>query len=291
MNSHTREALTAEINALLERRRTTAAKMRLKDALQQFPDDQELQLQAAWADYIDDDNAAAETTVKQLLAKDPTNESARQLLFHLLLEKNALAEAEEIIIGLLREYPRYAPYYGQYALALVRATQTKKARTLANEGLKFDPDDINCLSAQTFCDFIEQKSGVSSQALQKLLQRHPQSIRTLALIMAALEDRGDHRAAYRISQELVRAQPDNPDIIQAALDLKVANHWSLYPLWPLLRWGWAGSIGLWILAVTSIYFVGHTYPNYAFPVAIGYIAYVVYSWVWPPVLRRWISQS
>ncbi len=166
-----------------------------KGALQHYPDHPELLLQSAWADYMDDENAAALVTVRQVLISVPENRSARRLLFALLVEKNNLAEAEQVIVQLLRDYPEHAPYYAHYAELMIRTMNLAKARALADEGYKYDADNADCLAARTVCDFVEQPSGASSHALQQLLARYPQSTRTLLLILTAMQDRGDHRAA------------------------------------------------------------------------------------------------
>jgi tetratricopeptide (TPR) repeat protein len=291
MNSSPPELIAAEVEALLERNRIAQAKARLRGALQDYPSHPELLLQSAWADYMSGGNEDALHTVHQVLASDPENQSARQLLFELLAEKNNLVEAEQVILQLLHDYPEHAPYYGRYAELMIRAMQLEKARALASEGLKYDPGDAGCLAARAICDFCEQRPGTSSQALQQLLVRYPQSERTLLLVLAALEDRGHNRAALRIAQQLVQAQPDNGQFVQLAARLKAAAHWTMMPLWPMSRWSWGASIALWLLAIVSIRIVSRINPAAAVVLALCYLAYVIYSWVWPPLLRRWIARA
>jgi tetratricopeptide (TPR) repeat protein len=238
-----------------------------------------------------DANDAALATVRQVLAQDLDNQSARLLLFELLTEKNNLGEAEQVIVELLRDYPEHAHYYGRYAELMIRAMHFQKARALADEGIRYDPDDPGCLAARTICDFIEQRAGASSHSMQQLIVRYPQSVRTLILILVALQDRGDHRGALRIAQELVRAQPDNANFVQLAAELKANAHWSMLPLWPMARWGWGASIALWLLGTGAIRILGQSHPVAALAVAVCFVTYVIYSWVWPPLLRRWMTRG
>lgn len=285
------QLLVAEVEALLERRRIAQAKARLKGALQDHPNHPVLLLQSAWADHLDDDPDGALATVRQVLLQVPENQSARLLLFELQVEKNNLRDAEQVIVELLRDYPEHAPYYARYAELMIRAMQLQKARALCEEGLKYDPHDAGCLGARALCDFIEQPSASTSHSLQQLLVRHPQSTRTLVLILIALEDRGDFRGALRIAQELVRAQPDNAEFVRIASHLKATTHWSMLPLWPILRWGWAASIALWLVGAASVRIVGQSDPVAALMLAIFILVYVIYSWVWPPLLRRWMARA
>jgi tetratricopeptide (TPR) repeat protein len=291
MSNTTPQLLVGEVEALLERRRTAQAKARLRAALQDYPNHPELLLQSAWADYMDDDSDAALATVRQVLVQKPENQSARLLLFELLIEKNKLSDAEQVIVQLLRDYPKHAPYYGRYAELMIRAMKLAKARALSEEGLKYDPDNAGCLAASTLCDFIEQRQGAASHSLQQLLVRHPEAMRTLVLILAALQDRGDHRGALRIAQELVQAQPDNDNLAQLTAELKATTHWSMLPLWPVLRWGWGASIALWLLGAAAVRIVGRSDVAAAAILAFCILGYVIYGWAWPPLLRRWIARS
>jgi predicted Zn-dependent protease len=285
------EVIAHEVSALLERRRIVQARARLKTALQEFPDHPDLLLQSAWTDYLADDNAAALATVRHLITRDPENQRVRLLLFKLLIETGKLAEAESVILDLLRQYPEHPPYYGRYAELMIHAMQLVKARALAQEGLKYDPDDANCLTALALCDFIEQPGAAAAHSLQQLLVRHPQSQRTLALVAFALNDRGDQKGAFRIAQELVRAQPDNPEFVRLAMELKAATHWTMLPLWPMMRWGWAASVGLWVTGIVAVQVMARINPAVAGILVIVIVLYAIYSWIWPPILRRWIARS
>jgi hypothetical protein len=152
--------------------------------------------------------------------------------------------------------------------------------------LRYDADDSECLAAQAVCEFIEQPTGAPSRGLQQLLVRHPQSMRTLVLVVIALQQRGNAREARRVAQELVRAQPDNEQLVGLARSLTVQAHWSMLPLWPMQKWGWGASFALWLIAIVGIRTLDQVDDRAAGVFAIVFLIYVVYSWVWPPILRR-----
>lgn len=278
--------IAQQVRALLERRRMTQARSLLKPALASHPDHMGLLLQAAWTDYLDDRSDEALDTVRQVLVTEPANESARLLYFELLLEKARHAEAEQVVIELLRDSPEHAHYYGRYSRLMLNTLNVAKARQLAHEGLKYDPDNAECLAGRTICDFIERPNGAASHGLQQLLVRHPQSIQTLLLVIVALQQRGDIKSARRISRELVLVQPDNASLVNLARELKIASHWSMLPLWPMQRYGWGASVALWLLAVFGLKAVRQSNPALAGVLTVIFLIYVVYSWVWPPLLRR-----
>jgi tetratricopeptide (TPR) repeat protein len=286
MSAASPDIVLQQVEALLQRRRYPQARALLKPALASHPEHPELLLQAAWIDYLDDRSDEAMGTVRQVLASEPENESARLLYFHLLTEKEQNAEAERVILELLREYPERASYYGRYADLMLRTLNVSKARQLAVEGLKYESEDPDCLSAVTVCDFIESRAGEVSHALQQMLVRHPQSIRTLVLVVIALQERGDTRGAKRVAQELVHASPDNESLVSMARELKVTTHWSMLPLWPMQRWGWAASFGIWILVIVGSRAIQKINPTWSGIFIVVVLIYVAYSWIWPPVLRR-----
>lgn len=286
MSDTTAEQVVQQVEALLERRRTSQARALLKPALAANPQHTGLLMQSAWADYLDDRNDDALATVRQVLLSEPKHDWGRLLYFELLMEKGDSAEAERVIIELLRDNPEHAHYYGRYAQLMLRALNVAKARALALEGLKYDPDSVECLAAQVVCDFIEKPGSAASHALQQLLVRHPQSVRTLLLIVIALEKRGDNAQALSIARELLRAQPDNEDLVDLVRQLRLATHWSMLPLWPVVRFGWTGSVGVWLVAVIGLSALRRSDPALAGALGVAVILYVAYSWIWPPILRR-----
>lgn len=289
MNARSPHQFVAEIEAMLERQRLSLAKTRLKEALLEFPDHPDLLLQSARLDYLQDRNAEALATLQQVLRQAPDHVEARYLLFTVKRDEGALVEAEQIIVALLHDYPEHAPFYGSYGDLMLRAMNLPKARALADEGLKYDSEDAMCLVVRTLCDLIERPSGEASHALQQLLVRSPQSTYTLILLRVALADRGDYRGALRIGQELVRAEPGNPHFVEAVQELSVMTHWSMLPLWPMQRWGWGAAIGLWIavnVALRAMASQGAEWAGLTITLSFVFLAYVIYSWVWPRILRR-----
>jgi tetratricopeptide (TPR) repeat protein len=288
MNKTTPEAAQLEIAALLERRRTAQAKERLKTYLQEYPDHRELLLLSGRAEHMDNNSKAALSIAEQVLAQDPDDADARELLFDALKAEDRLAEAERVIIGLLKDYPEYAPFYGEYALLMFQAMLLKKARALAVEGLKYDPDELNCLYVRLLCDFIGKRKTSETHSLQQLLARYPDAMQTMVSLVLVLVKRGNFHAALQVAQELLRADPGNKDVLDIVLDLRAAAHWTMQPLWPLQRWGFLASFILWLGGIVVFSVVARFSDEASGFILMVLLTYVIYSWVWPPILRRWI---
>ncbi|HTE41034.1 MAG TPA: tetratricopeptide repeat protein [Steroidobacteraceae bacterium] len=289
MTERTIEETLEQIGALVERRRTAQARALIGDAIKQFPEDTRLLLQAAWVDYLDDKSEAAMASVRQILAREPDNGEAKQLLFELLVEREDLVEAERVVIDLLRVNPESAHLYGRYADVMLRALNVPKAAALAQEGLRYAPDDRECLAARTMCDFIQQGSK-PSPALQQLLLEHPKSLRTLILVTVALEQRGQGSQAHQIAKEMLRAHPDNPHLVELVKHFRRTTHWSMLPLRPLQKYGWGASIGFWIVAVVGGRMIEKYSPQWALAFTVTVLTYVIYSWVWPPLFNKFFDK-
>lgn len=274
------------ITELLDRRRTDPARELLKEAIGRHPNDSRLMVQAARADMQDSDNLSARATLARLMASEPGHVGARLLMLSILIDDNELPAAEELALALLREFPASADLYAAYGRIMLAALQLPKARALGNEALRLDPDSEMALRVLALCDIVERPSGSDSDALRRLLAENPEDQDTLALMVTALVHRREYAAALRGAQELLRMQPDNPAWVNLVRELRYDRHWSMRPLWPLQRFGWTGSVALWVGFLIGSRVVAAVLPDWAAAINLVFLAYVIYSWVWPSLLRR-----
>lgn len=276
---------------LLDRRRTAQARGVLAEALRSDPEHAGLLYQSARADWLDDDNRTARTTLGRLLERDPEHVDARLLLLALLTEDGELVQAEQVALGLLHAYPEWPGLYAAYARVMLRALHLAKARALAEEALRLAPDSDEALRTIALCDIVDGRSGVDSAALQRLLAEHPEDQHVLALVVTALMHERRFGAALRGARELLRAQPNNPHWLTLVRELRLQTHWAMAPLWPLQRWGWAASAALWIGGIVAIRLFGQLWPALVGPATGVILAYAAYSWVGPPLIRRWVMRD
>ena len=276
---------------LLDRHRNDAARRLLAGALEEHPDDTDLLALAARADYQDDDFESAHDTLSRVLAAQPDHVQGRWLMFCVEIERGHLPQAESIVLGLLRERPDAAWLYAGYSRLMLRALNFAKARALADEALRRSPADDSALRARALCDLVDQRAATDSAALMQLLASDPHDMHTLRLVALALVHANRPRQALRLAKELLRMQPDDPSLLELVRALRADTHWSLVPLWPMQRWGWYASIGLWIVVVALLQLLRGAAPTWVGPVSMAVLAYVAYSWLWPPLLRRWLQRN
>jgi tetratricopeptide (TPR) repeat protein len=282
-------AVVGEAHALVERRRYAHARATISHGLRHFPDSAELLYLAAFVDYASDQHEAAMQTVLRVLAANPHHYGARRLCAHLHEARKEYPQAEELWIGLLRENPEDADCFGAYAELMLKTLNLEKAGRLAKEGLRHEPDHPVCLYVGALIDVISGKRGQESEPLVRLLQAHPEQVITATTLVVALTEQGRNREALRIAQELLRNQPDNPHFLSLVRELKMQTHWTMLPLYPMQRWGWGGAAVVSVAGIIGVRAMGNSVPE-PFQSAIVYtwLTYVVYSWVWPSILRRMI---
>jgi tetratricopeptide (TPR) repeat protein len=284
-------AVVGEAHALVERRRYAHARVTIAHGLRHFPDNSELLYLAAFVDYASNDHDAAMQTVLRVLAAAPEHYGARRLCAYLHEAKKEYAQAEELWIGLLREHPEDADCYGAYAELMLKTLNFDKAGRLAQEGLRHEPDNPVCLYVAAMMDVISGRAGrgQQSEALLRLLRAHPEQVMTATTLVVALMEQGRNREALRIAQELLRNQPDNPHYLALVRELKMQTHWTMLPLYPMQRWGWGGAAAVSVAGIIGVRALGNAVPEpFQSVIVYTWLAYVIYSWVWPSILRKMI---
>src|SRR5262245_5756416 len=119
----------------IERRRLADARRVLAQGLKQFPQNPDLLFHSVQVEWLGDRNQEAEATVRQVLVIAPFHPPARQLLASILMETGEFADAELLLISLLRDFPESADLYGRYSRLMLRTLHLEKAEQLAREGL------------------------------------------------------------------------------------------------------------------------------------------------------------
>lgn len=288
LEPHQRRQLVRE---LLDRRRTRQARALVAEGLRHDPEDLEMLVLGARVDWLEDRDQEAASGAREVLRRDPTHVEARLLLLAVLTHLGDLPAAEEVALSLLREMPQEPSLFVAYSRVMLRALQVEKAGALAREALRLAPDDADALRACALCDLVSGQRGADSEALQRLLAGHPDDLRTLAVVVTALHQAGRHRAALHCARQLLKADPANPHWVGLVRELQVTTHWSLWPLWPMQRFGWGASVALWALGILAVRMLGPRSPVAGAWLSGMIFTYAVYSWVWPPLLRKWLSRG
>jgi tetratricopeptide (TPR) repeat protein len=282
--------LLQQAHALIDRRRFAQARQLLTGAVQHYPEHAQLLYLCAFVDYSEKKLDAADETVNRVLTRDPKHYGARNLRAEIYEAQKRYPEAETVWIDLLQDYPESADCYAGYADLMLRTLHLHKAERLIAEGLRLAPNHQNCLYIGYLLHVIQGRSqSQDSQHLQQLLKEYPERAQSLLALVVDLDQRGDTRAALRVAQQLLTTRPDSEHFVKLVRALKRRTHWSLLPLYPMNRWGWGGAAAVTVIGILGVRIAAQTLsPAAAGTIALIWLGYVIYSWVWPPILRKLI---
>ena len=283
-------ALLQQAHALIDRRRFPQARQLLATAAQSHPDNPRVLYLIAFIDYSEGKLDDADETVSSVLLQDPEHYGGRTLRAELHEARKQFAQAETVWIELLRDHPEDADLYASYAELMMQTLHLDKAQRLMQEGLRLEPNHPKCLYIAALIHIIQGRSSDSeNEHLQRLLTEYPERIQTLLTLVVALSQRGDNRSALRVAQQLLAMRPDSPHYLTLVKELKLQTHWSLLPLYPMQRWGWGGAGVVTVLGIGIVHAARSSLTtDLASAIAYVWLAYVVYSWIWPGILRKLI---
>lgn len=204
-----------------------------------------------------------------------------------------------------------------------RLGRSQVAERALLDGLALAPHDVELL-----CTYAEvcAANGQLDKA-QKLVDRaaaqRPEAPTVYATRIQVAYTRGDDRTAQRISREFVAAHPENPNahallggtsaargqvdeayaslsqaaaarpteqaFADSALDLRIARHPLMLPLRPVLRFG---ALKTWVVAILVIFGLRAAgLPVLGALAGLAWLLFCVYSWVVPPLVRRWVRRT
>lgn len=281
----------ADAWALLELRRLSEADALIRAELSEAPNNPDSYHAGAYLAYLQDEHQAGLAYTEQGLSLAPDHTGVLYLRFLLLQETQAYAQAELIIIDLLKQAPADSDYLCAYAELMLKTLHIDKARALCNEALRVDPDSQLAKTLSYQLDVIDGESDSANTELAQLVRDNPESRQTLALIAQNLVEQHRYREAERVAAELIRLDPSEPAFIELAIELRKLTHWTSIPNWPFNRFGWAFSVGVWLVLIVFIQIVIRLDLDvpYLLEFLLGYLAWVAYSWVQPPLLKKWLQ--
>ncbi|WAS97911.1 tetratricopeptide repeat protein [Nannocystis punicea] len=281
--------LQHQIGRLLEVGRPRDARALVGKALALDPADPDTLCLAGRVELAQEQRGEAERRAHEALARAPGHDGARSLLFDVLLADKRHADAEEVVLERLRDDPADPDALADYAQLLVQVFQLDKARALVAEALRRAPDHPSAQVLDAVLHVIRGDDLAAADRLARLVAADPEAAHVAWTAMLVLGERGHHRQALEIGRQLLRRSPDDRELVDAVIEQRLASHWSMIPLWPLLRGGWVASAILWAVAVFGLILLRPFVSELALlGFAVLYLALMLYSYVGPPLLRRWL---
>lgn len=197
-------------------------------------------------------------------------------------------EAERALLDGLAIDPENVQLLCGYAHVCVDAAQLDKAEQLVARAAVHEPDAESVLTMRTLIALARGDENAATEHSRRILAHDPDNASAQATYAVVASYRGDFVSARRAMGVAAAADPGNEDYVSAARAARAATHPLLRPLILLSR---VGPIKLWFAAMATIF----TLQAVGLIVAAGVVAvcwllFSVYSWITPPLLRRWLER-
>jgi Flp pilus assembly protein TadD len=205
-----------------------------------------------------------------------------------LRSEGRLPEAEAAFLQGLSLDPNDPDLLIGYAHVCLAAGQAEKASALVERAASHAPESAAVSAARAQVAFALGKDREMHQHSTEALSHDPEDPGARALHGTASMLTGDSRSGYSSLASAAAAQPGDADLRAAAREAKLINHPLMVPLRPFGR---LNPLIVWACAVAVIYglrAVGLAAMSFAF--AMIWLAFCVYSWVVPPLVRKWINR-
>ncbi|WP_132298198.1 tetratricopeptide repeat protein [Kribbella sp. VKM Ac-2568] len=200
-----------------------------------------------------------------------------------------LPEAEAAYLQGLSLDPNDPDLLIGYAMVCLAAGQTEKAAALVERAASQAPESAAVSAARAQIAFAQGRHKDMHRHSQEALSYDPEDPGARALHGASSMLTGDSKSGYRSLASAASSHPGDQDLREAAREAKLINHPLLRPLRPFQRFN---PLVIWVCAVAVIYgFRIAGLGPLAAVVAVGWFAFCVYSWVAPPLVRRWINRK
>jgi predicted Zn-dependent protease len=198
------------------------------------------------------------------------------------------AQAERFLLDGLALAPQDVDLLCAYADLCAGEGQLEKATKLVALAAAEDPQAPIVYATRVKVAYAGGQDREAQRISQEFVAAHPANPVANALLGGVSAARGQVRPAYQGFRRAVAEDPTDHSYAESALEMRVAAHPLMLPLRPILRFG---ALKVWLTAVALIFglrLLGQ--PLLAFPIAMAWLAYCVYSWVVPPLVRRWVRR-
>lgn len=231
---------------------------------------------------------AAESTRKGL-ALAPEAVYLLYLLCNIEAEQKNLVAAEEAILKALHQKPDDPQLLCRYAILIAQGGQLDKAERLLVRARQTDPEHPAAIRTEMILSYLRGSDKEVVRSGEAALSSDPEDAYMHYLVGQALAEQGHVKETERFLSGAARLEPGDRELTDAALNARFLAHWLMIPLRPVERFGpgtvWLAAVGI----MVALFLWGFKRPAFIF--SIFYIIFAAYTWVVPPLLRRWMKRK
>ena len=219
------------------------------------------------------------------LARDPLSVSLLRLLAQIRRKQQDLAGAEAALLAALRVDPADPELLCDYAVLTAQGGQYDKAGLLMEEASRLAPDDPYVARVRALLQHVRGDDRAAMREARHLLHLSPGDLFGHYFVGTLMLLKGRIGRAGRYLGAAARVYPRDDILVKAQTQRYLANAL----MWPLRLITSPGrSIFMWLLAIAIYYGLRRLHMDQAAAYfSYAYLALCVYSWIAPPLLRRW----
>jgi tetratricopeptide (TPR) repeat protein len=234
--------------------------------------------------------ADAAATARSGLRADAESISLLDLLTIAEAELGELESAEAAILQALELEPERPVLLCRYAHLLARGGELAKADRVCAEAERIAPDDdvvIRCRIALAYVRGDDKAAERESRRLLAEIDPDDPVGHTMLGVQAA--SRASFRTASRHFDTAARYDLGDEEAVALARRGRIETHPLFWPVLPFERFGPAAS---WLGAVAIMGLLAATGQDVLLLIfAATYVLLCVYSWIVPPLARRWLLRE
>jgi tetratricopeptide (TPR) repeat protein len=148
---------------------------------------------------------------KLVLASDPRNADALELLASAYLGQNDPAKATETYRRLVELFPRSAERHYALGVSLMVGQQTSEARKELETALALAPDQVEPVRQLVNLDLLEKRPDVALARVQKQIAVAGRSAKLVLLLASVQGARGNQAGAEEAYQEAIKLDPGHAE--------------------------------------------------------------------------------
>lgn len=192
--------------------------------------------------------------------------------------------AERALLDALALEPNDVDLLCEYSRLCLKVNQPEKAKALWERAAAQRPHSRNVLATRVLIAIAFADDRQAQKASEEFLGAYPSDPAALALHGQVAQMRG--RSGYGSMRQAVAASPADADIADMAWQARVYAHPLMMPLRPLHRFG---PVKTWLCAIALIFGLRAIgLPVLSALAGLSWLAICVYSWVVPPLVRKWV---
>jgi Flp pilus assembly protein TadD len=196
--------------------------------------------------------------------------------------------AERALLDGLALAPQNVELLCTYADVCAANGQADKAAKLVERAAAVQPQAPIVYATRVQVAYASGDDRTAQRISREFVAAHPEHPAAHALLGGTSAARGQVGPAYEGLRQAAAAMPTEQAFAESALELRIARHPLMLPVRPVLRFG---PLKVWLGAIALIFGLRAAgLPALAAVAGLLWLVFCVYSWVVPPLLRRWVRR-